>query len=198
MSTDSPGQAQEEEPPYIAQLRTLSLVRSRLESVIKTFGEAMEFVFPPSELSVGSSFLSVSAPDAGSDNSTEEKGRNVLQGLREEIDALLDDRADPIAGVEKAARRVEELKRLVEVWRGTSEEKGRVKFVEGLARAVEQKHEGLVRDLEAAGRNRGGSEAAGAGRKAEEEVAAAGRVEESKGYGGYALLGQLNKLRSGL
>ncbi|KAJ4306921.1 hypothetical protein N0V88_000293 [Collariella sp. IMI 366227] len=35
------------EPPSIAQLRTLTLVRTRLESVIKTFGDAMEFVFPP-------------------------------------------------------------------------------------------------------------------------------------------------------
>lgn len=48
------------DPAFISQLQTLTFVRSRLDTVVKTFGDAMEFVFPPSELSVSSSFLSVS------------------------------------------------------------------------------------------------------------------------------------------
>lgn len=36
-----------DDPDYIKQLQTLTLVRSRLDTVIKTFGDAMEFVFPP-------------------------------------------------------------------------------------------------------------------------------------------------------
>lgn len=137
------------EPTYITQLRTLTLVRSRLDSVIKTFGEAMEFVFPPSELSVSSSFLSVSAPDAGGQNhSTEEKGQQVLQALREEIQALLRNKEDLVQGIEAAARRIEELKELGKVWQGTAEEKGRAKFVESLAKMVEEKHRELLREMD--------------------------------------------------
>ncbi|KAL2170487.1 hypothetical protein VTG60DRAFT_4773 [Thermothelomyces hinnuleus] len=201
------------EPPYITQLRTLTLVRSRLESVIKTFGDAMEFVFPPSELSVSSSFLSVSAPDAdgGGRHSTEEKGQQVLRKLRDEISGLLsgNDGGDPIKGIEDAARRVEELKELATVWKGTAEEKGRTKFVESLAKMVEDRHRELLREVEAQQQQQQQSSGRrdGAGRpQAEASGKAVGGVEvadppgqaETKGYGAYGLISQLQRLRNGL
>ena len=144
----SNGQAAQE-PPCMSQLRTLTIVRARLDSVIKTFGDAMEFVFPPSELSTSSFILSVSAPDPGADKqSTEEKGQEVIRKLREEILALLADPDDPICGIEKAAQRIEELKDISTVWKGTAEEKGRAKFIESLARAVEDRHRELLREVD--------------------------------------------------
>ncbi|KAL2255026.1 hypothetical protein VTK26DRAFT_4324 [Humicola hyalothermophila] len=215
------------EPPYITQLRTLTLVRSRLDSVIKTFGEAMEFVFPPSEVSVSSSFLSVSAPDDTDGNgrggetphSIEEKGQRVLQALRDEIAGLLSGRdgagggggggdgeeVDPIRGVEAAARRVEQLKELAVVWKGTAEERGRNKFIESLAKMVEDRHRELLREVEQASRKaeaeaspRKSGEAAAAAAAAASVAEAGGQSESSRGYGGYGLISQLQKLRGGL
>ncbi|KAL8365665.1 hypothetical protein RB595_004461 [Gaeumannomyces hyphopodioides] len=211
------------EPPYIARLRTLTLVRARLDSVIKTFGEAMEFVFPPSEVSVSSSFLSVSAPDPGKEaHSTEEKGQQVLKKLRDEISALLaasdgqghgsgsgsgagdDAGADPAKGIEDAARRIEELKELNKVWRGTAEEKGRAKFVESLAKLVEDRHRDLLREMDAAKRDGAASSSAadGSASGAFKKSQAAGGdppPAESRGYGGgYGFISQLQKIRSGL
>jgi len=187
-----------EEPSYISQLRTLTLVRERLDSVIKTFGDSMEFVFPPSEVSVSSSFLSVSAPDAGSENhSTEERGQQVLQALRDEISALLNNSSDPIKGIEDAARRIEELKELSVVWKGTAEEKGRAKFIDSLARMVEDRHRDLLREAEQSSRKDGSrSEAEGSSKKGGGE--ADNNQAENKGYGGYGLISQLQKLRSGI
>jgi len=184
-----------DEPSYISQLRTLTLVRTRLDSVIKTFGDAMEFVFPPSEVSVSSSFLSVSAPDAGGENhSTEEKGQQVLQALRDEISGLLKN-SDPVKGIEDAARRIEELKELSVVWKGTAEEKGRAKFIDSLARMVEDRHKELLRETEQASRrDNGRSEAEGSSRKGSGEAETG--QSENKGYGG--LISQLQKLRSGI
>ncbi|WDK09863.1 C4-dicarboxylate transporter/malic acid transporter [Colletotrichum graminicola] len=181
------------EPPYVQQLRTLTVVRSRLDTVIKTFGDAMEFVFPPSELSVSSSFLSVSAPDPGSDqHSTEEKGQQVLQKLRDEISQLLTKSEDPVKGIEKAAQRIEELKELNQVWKGTAEEKGRTRFIESLAKMVEDRHRDLMREVDQASRRDGGD---GRARKGSVHADAA----ENKTYlGGYGLMGQLQKLRNGL
>ncbi|KAK8039909.1 hypothetical protein PG993_008320 [Apiospora rasikravindrae] len=182
----APKSATMEDPAYISQLQTLALVRSRLDSVIKTFGDAMEFVFPPSELSVTSGFLSVSAPDAGGhDHSTEEKGQQVLKQFKEDINTLLSTSKDPVAGIEKAAQRIEELKELLVVWNGTAEEKGRARFIDTLAKLVEDRHKELLeqnnkREPEAAPRKN-----------------AEGNVE-SKPLGGYGLMSQLQKLRGGL
>jgi hypothetical protein len=193
-----PGAALPEEPPYITQLRTLTLVRARLESVIKTFGHAMEFVFPPSEVSVSSSFLSVSAPDAGGENhSTEEKGQQVLQSLREEIARLLNNKSDPIKGIEDAAHRIEELKELVTVWKGTAEEKGRTKFIESLAKMVEDRHRELLRDVEQSTRRDDAKPDMETGSTRRNADADTGQ-SENKGYGAYGLISQLQKLRSGL
>ena len=175
------------DPPYITKLRTLTLVRERLDTVIKTFGDAMEWTFPPSEVSVSSSFLSVSAPEPGSDmHSTEEKGQQVSKKLRDEISDLLI-RGDPIDGIEAAAKRVEELKDLVTVWKGTAEERGRVKFVDSLAKLVEDRHKDLLREAEQDGRLRQRVETL----HEEKEV----DVGDDKPQSGYGFISRLQKLR---
>lgn len=45
---------------------------------------------------------------------------------------------DSSAGMEKAKARVEELREVVGVWKGTGEEKARGKWVDGLVRVVEE------------------------------------------------------------
>ncbi|PHH66679.1 hypothetical protein CDD81_6516 [Ophiocordyceps australis] len=202
-----------DDPEFIKQLQTLSLVRTRLDSVIKTFGEAMDFTFPPSELSVSSSFLSVSAPEPGSQQqSSEEKGQQTLKELRDEIAHLLGNSEDPVQGIEDAANRIQELKELASVWKGTAEEKGRNKFIESLAKMVEDRHRDLLREVEQTAKREGKAAAAaaaaaadgGGGAAASARRAAAGGAKESMAessraqLGGFGLLSQLHKLRSGL
>jgi hypothetical protein len=175
------------DPPYITQLRTLTLVRSRLESVIKTFGEAMAWTFPPSEVSVTSSFLSVSAPEPGSQqHSVEEKGQQVSKQLRDEIADLLIG-GDPVDGIEAAAKRVEEMKELAVVWKGTAEERARVKFVESLAKLVEDRHRELLREAENNDRLA----------QRVETLQEEGVMDESKPQSGYSFLSQFQKYRGG-
>ena len=147
----------------------------------------MSWTFPPSEVSVSSSFLSVSAPEPGSEmHSTEEKGQQVSKKIRDEIADLLIG-GDPIDGIEAAARRVEELKDLATVWKGTAEERGRVKFVDSLAKLVEDRHRELLREAEQDGRLRQRVETL-------HEVNDSG-VEEDKPQSGYGFLSRLQKLR---
>lgn len=186
------------EPAYITQLRTLTSVRARLDTVIKTFGDAMSWTFPPSELSVSSAFLSVSAPEpSASAPSIEEKGQQVSKALREEIADLLSsgggNGGDPIDGLEMAAKRVEELKELAKVWRGTAEEKARGRFVEGLAKMVEERHRELLRDAELDGRVASRVEPRREDAKTPDKSGA-----DSKPQGGYGFISQLQKMRSGL
>ncbi|KAM5355624.1 hypothetical protein ACJ41O_002270 [Fusarium nematophilum] len=193
----STGSTNVEDPEFIKQLQTLTLVRSRLDSVIKTFGDAMEFVFPPSEISMSSGFLSVSAPEPGlAHQSSEEKGQEVLRKLRNEISDLLNNSEDPIQGIEKAAQKIEQLKELTKVWKDTAEEKGRNKFIEALAKMVEDKHRELMKEMEQAAKKEGKAEA-GRSRKGSVTRDAA-VVEDTKSPGGFGLISQLQKLRSGL
>lgn len=128
------------DPRYITQLRTLSQVRARLEDVIHTFGEAMEWTLPPSEVSLTASFISVSAPEPGPEShSREEKGREYTKNLRAQITELLDSDGGREAGLEAADKRVHALRLLADVWKGTAEEKARHKLVDGLAKIVEER-----------------------------------------------------------
>ncbi|KAJ4360545.1 uncharacterized protein N0V89_001110 [Didymosphaeria variabile] len=134
-------------PDYITQLRVLTLVRNRLETVIKVFGEAMHWTLPPSEVSLASSLISVSAPDPGTDASTrEQKGKEFAAALRTEISDLV--MGDPESGPETAQTRIQALKDLAAVWKGTAEEKARAKFVEGLVKIVEDRKKDLDREKE--------------------------------------------------
>jgi hypothetical protein len=134
-------------PEYISDLRTLTTVRTRLETVIKVFGEAMHWTIPPSEISLTSSLISVSAPEPGTDSaSREEKGKEFAASLRSEIADLIT--GDPDKGVEKAETRIQALRDLAQVWKGTAEEKARTKFVDGLIKLAEDKQREVEREKE--------------------------------------------------
>ncbi|CAG5141131.1 uncharacterized protein ALTATR162_LOCUS871 [Alternaria atra] len=134
-------------PEYLSDLRTLTTVRSRLETVIKVFGEAMHWSIPPSEVSLGASLISVSAPEPGTDSaSREQKGKEFAASLRTEIADLIT--GDPEGGMEKAEIRIQALRDLAQVWKGTAEEKARTKFVEGLIKLAEDKQRELDREKE--------------------------------------------------
>ncbi|KAL2382747.1 hypothetical protein RJ035_005996 [Blastomyces gilchristii] len=197
------------EPLYLTHLRTLTNVRARLEQVIHTFGEAMEWPLAPSETSLASSFISVSAPEPGteSQHSREEKGKEVAKKLRAEIIELLDkDTGTTDAdGVEAANRRVEALRELVGVWKGTAEEKARMRFVDGLAKLVEERRKVVQSETESKGGGgsksglRGDSNAGrdGRGGGGQEGKGSAGTTTTApaSGGGGGGLLRNLQRLR---
>ncbi|KAI9657989.1 MAG: hypothetical protein M1821_002646 [Bathelium mastoideum] len=132
-------------PPYMAQLKTLTLVRDRLDSVIKVFGDAMQWVLPPSELSIASSFISVSTPDQNADEANrEQKGREFVENTRAEIEELMTKGGtDGSSGLDNAMSRIEALRVLTHVWKGTAEEKARLKMLDGLVRFAEERSRSL-------------------------------------------------------
>ncbi|KAJ5790078.1 uncharacterized protein N7518_007089 [Penicillium psychrosexuale] len=125
------------DPEYITNLRTLNQVRSRLEDVVQTFGDAMSWPLPPSEISFSSSFISVSGPDLGPEGQDrEEKGQEMMKKLRAEVTELLESEGGGYAGLDAANRRVEALRTLATVWNASAEEKARNRFVDSLANIV--------------------------------------------------------------
>lgn len=139
-TTEEQETATRTDPEYITNLRTLNQVRSRLEDVVQTFGDAMEWPLPPSEISFSSSFISVSGPEMGADgHDQEEKGQETMKKLRTEIVELLESEGGGHAGYDAALRRVEALRTLASVWKGSAEEKARIRFVDSLARIVEER-----------------------------------------------------------
>ncbi|EXJ57445.1 hypothetical protein A1O7_07793 [Cladophialophora yegresii CBS 114405] len=144
-------QAPTDEPEFMARLRLLSKVKTRLESVITIFGEAMKWPVPPSEVS-GASLISVSAPELGIQSSAEDdKANEILKQIRAEIGDILASDAGEYTGVEAASRKVEEYAKLATLWKGTGEEKARLKFVDSLAKLVEDRSRAL--DARGAARN---------------------------------------------
>ena len=132
-------------PPHLAQLKTLTLVRERLDSVIKVFGDAMQWVLPPSEMSMASSLISVSTPDQNADEADRErKGREFAASIRGEVEELVaSGRANRASGLDDAMDRIEALKVLAQVWKGTAEEKARLKILDGFVRFIEEKNRNL-------------------------------------------------------
>ena len=120
------------EPSALSSLRTLHHVRTSLQAVIAVFDDALNWPLPPSALTLSSSLISVSAPQEN--RSLEEKGQEAAKRIRDGISALLVQGG--IEGVLVAEERVQALRDLVGVWKGTAEEKARGKFVEALAKAV--------------------------------------------------------------
>lgn len=145
------------DPDYITNLRTLNLVRSRLEDVVQTFGDAMEWPLPPSEISFSSSFISVSGPEMGAEGQDqEEKGQETMKKLRTEISELLESEGGARAGYDAALQRVEALRTLATVWKGSAEEKARIRFVDSLARIVEERRRVLEHQQAMAEQNQRG------------------------------------------
>ncbi|KAJ5360881.1 hypothetical protein N7517_010072 [Penicillium concentricum] len=159
------------DPEYITNLRTLSQVRSRLEDVVQTFGDAMSWPLPPSEISFSSSFISVSGPDLGPEGQDrEEKGQEMMKKLRAEVTGLLDSEGGGYAGLDAANRRVEALRTLATVWNTSAEEKARNRFVDSLANIVEDRR----RILDQQDQNRGQSKSRSEARRDSDSGAPAG------------------------
>ncbi len=120
------------EPAALPQLRTLLHVRQQLQATIAQFNLALSFTLPPSLLvSAASSLISVAPPTTDPD--AEAKGQASLSRLRGEVTDLLH------AGeIEKAKTRVAELRDVCVIWKGTSEEKARRKWVDGLEGLLEE------------------------------------------------------------
>ena len=132
------------EPIFISQLRMLGQARNRLEEVTALFGKAMEWPLTPSEPSIASSLISVSAPEPGPDGHTQEgKAREMAGKLRQEVLALLERDGGRYSALEAASQRVESLRQLAGLWKGTVEEKPRNKFVDGLAKLIDDRRKVL-------------------------------------------------------
>ncbi|CAF9914200.1 MAG: hypothetical protein ALECFALPRED_009494 [Alectoria fallacina] len=121
------------EPEALPRLRTLLQVRSSLQTVIQRFNLALSFPMPPSLLiTTTSSLISVSAPNIDPD--LESKGQAALASLKQEIWEMLE-RGDMTV----AKGRVQELRDVCEIWKGTSEEKARGRWIDGLEAVVEER-----------------------------------------------------------
>jgi hypothetical protein len=178
------------EPEYLSSLRTLSTLRARLDSVIQVFGAATAWPVAPSEVSSGgvaSSFISVSAPEATEENRNREaKAKEYTEALRSEINSLLS--TNDVAGLEAAAERVEELRVLAEVWKGTAEEKARTRVVEGLVRMMEERQKAI-----------GGGRRAEGRRQPERAVDMRyGDLDAKGAEGGYGFLQNLRNFKDGM
>lgn len=134
---------EEEAQEAIKRLRTLLHVKSQLQATTQAFNAALSFPLPPSLLSgPASSLISVNPPDA--DPKAEEKGQAALSNLRREVADLLALEGGSrgpemeLDGLRRARERVQDLRRLIGVWKGTTEEKARAKVVGELEAIVEE------------------------------------------------------------
>ena len=124
------------EPEALARLRTLLQVRAQLQRVTQQFNFALSFPFPPSLLTTAaSSLISVNPPNV--DPTLESKGQAAISRLRQEVLDLLIDIEGRGGGVERARNRVKELREICTIWKGTGEEKARLKWVDGLNQMID-------------------------------------------------------------
>lgn len=131
-------------PQVLKRLETLTLVRRHLEDVIKVFGEAMEWTLTDVQKTsiplptTATSSLGAYIPPSRSPSPAVMEGRkrsgqgsnNPARGsdkFTDEISYLLLNEE-----VDKATQKVEDLAKLCEVWKNTSEYDARLRFVENL------------------------------------------------------------------
>ncbi|KAK6343248.1 hypothetical protein TWF730_010844 [Orbilia blumenaviensis] len=140
-------------PQVLKRLETLTLVRRHLEDVIKVFGEAMEWTLtdvqktsiplPTTTTSSLGAYIPPSrspspavmegrrrAGQGSSSNNNNNNNNNPTTGsdkFTDEISYLLLNEE-----VDKATQKVEDLAKLCEVWKNTSEYDARLRFVENL------------------------------------------------------------------
>lgn len=182
-----------EQPAYLESLRTLSTLRERLDSVIRVFGAATAWPVAPSEVSSGgaSNFISVSSPEANEETrNLEEKAKAYTDTLRSEVADLLSNPNDA-AGLSAASARVEELRVLAEVWKGTVEEKARGRVVEGLRKMVEEKQKSVGKG----NGNKAGGQATQPQRGVDMRY---GDLDSRGGEGGYGFLQGLRDWKDGM
>ena len=133
---DQNGKIAAAEPEALPRLRTLLHVRAQLQTVIQRFNLALSFPLPPSLMATTtSSLISVNPPNQDPD--LESKGQAALSRLRQEVLDLLADAEGRGAGKERARERIAELRDLCNIWKGTGEERARLKWVDGLDQTVD-------------------------------------------------------------
>ena len=148
-----------QEPSFLTQLRTLQTARTNLDATIRTFGTALTWPSAPSD-TMTSNLVSVSAPEFGleaaAQSTQNDQARQSFKRLRKEIADLLDSDGGGYIGLEAAQKKADELRDLAEVWKGTLEEKARHRFVDSLAKMVEDRKRILdAKEQRAGGRPRG-------------------------------------------
>ncbi|KAI4196219.1 MAG: hypothetical protein LQ350_006712 [Teloschistes chrysophthalmus] len=162
----TPNRNTEEDDGPMKGLRTLQHTRTALQRLKELFSLAMQWEMPPSLLLSSSSSSLSTNPLASLATVTspqtidaEKRGLSSLSRIRLEIEELLDFDSDSGAGrvgrmkgdgkgnrgeggkgegVKRARARVAELRACVGVWRGTSEENARGRWVEDLGMWVEE------------------------------------------------------------
>ncbi|KAM0718940.1 hypothetical protein Q7P37_006012 [Cladosporium fusiforme] len=122
----TPAAPSSSEPSHLPSLRELSTLRTRLDSVIRIFGAATAWPAEP-------------APNNNNSEAESQKAKDYTEALQAEISTLLSNN-----DLAAAVARVEELRALAEVWKGTAEEKARGRVVEGLGKMVEERRESDV------------------------------------------------------
>ncbi|KAL8712669.1 MAG: hypothetical protein Q9220_003201 [cf. Caloplaca sp. 1 TL-2023] len=155
----TPQERGEDELP-LSHLHTLLAVRTHLQATTKLFSLALSWPMPPSLLpsSTTTSLITIASPTSESATQEQEsKGQEALARMRREVEELAFSEGveGEERGIEKARDKVAELKECVGVWKGTSEEKARGKWVGEL--------EGWVEEVAAAKRREGIVESAGEG-----------------------------------
>ena len=185
----SDGPTSNDEVAHLERLRLLTLVRERLEAVIKIFGEAMKWPLAPSELSMTSSLISVSPPDEGDDvRVREEKGKAFVEDLRTEISRLTEPGSGN-DGLKSATARVQALRDLMEVWKGTAEERARKKLVDNAQSLVDDRQRVLEKRIG------NGKPAPSTARKLDPQDGGLDSVRPSS-EGGYGFLQNLRNLKN--
>ena len=116
----------------LSQLEELQRVRTSLLDLKNLFSRALAWPLPPSLVnsssSSGGSFLvSIQPPSTPETERLEQEGQAALRGLRSEVSQLI-----TMGDVGEARRRVEELRQLTGIWKGTKEEKARRVVVDEL------------------------------------------------------------------
>ena len=122
----------------LAQLQELHRLRSSLLSLKTLFSRALSWPLPPSltnsPANAGtSSLISLQSPSTPENERLEREGQAVLRNQRSEVSNLL-----AMGDVEGAKRKVEDLRELTGVWKGTREEKARKGVVDRLEEMVDE------------------------------------------------------------
>jgi ElaB/YqjD/DUF883 family membrane-anchored ribosome-binding protein len=119
-------------PDYVLKLNTLALIKDRLDTVIKVFGSAMDWPAEPVSSVLGTT-------TAAENQELQRKAKEYMQKQRSEISELVDAAVDTDDedAYNTALQRVEGLRKLATVWKGTAEEKTRLRLVNELEKIIE-------------------------------------------------------------
>ena len=113
--------------------------------MIHVFGDAMSWPLAPSEASNTASSLASSSITAET-RIHKEKAKQYCEALQQELRDL-GSGGNSLAGLDTATARLDAQRELAEVWKGTAEERARLKIVESLQKSLDERREMLTRSL---------------------------------------------------